>query len=115
VHSATRLEISFSTFGAPGRGLVIRFLVVLLLDIMVHTIEHHDFVPGDFRWRRKLPLPRLGPPAALWLVLLLCILRGSTPLHRRPGRQGLRLALCSMVRELLRHPPSSTASPRAMK
>jgi hypothetical protein len=31
VHSATRLEISSPTFGTPGRGLGIRFLLVSLL------------------------------------------------------------------------------------
>jgi hypothetical protein len=46
------------------------------------------------RWRKKLRLPRLGPSTALCLVLLLCTLRGSTPLHRRPERQGLRLGRC---------------------
>jgi hypothetical protein len=48
VHSATQPEISSPTFGAPGRGLGIRFLLVLLLNIMVHIVEHHDFLPEDF-------------------------------------------------------------------
>jgi hypothetical protein len=47
VHSATRPEISSPTFGAPGRGLGIRILLVFLLDTMVHIVEHHDFVPED--------------------------------------------------------------------
>jgi hypothetical protein len=53
VHFATRPEISSPTFGAPGRGLGIRFLLVLLLDIMVHTVEHHDFIPGDFPMKEE--------------------------------------------------------------
>jgi hypothetical protein len=48
VHSVTRSEISSPTFGAPGRGLGIRFLLVFLLDAMVHIVEHHDFIPEDF-------------------------------------------------------------------
>jgi hypothetical protein len=51
-------------------------------------------IPKTSRWRKKLCLPRLGPPAALHLLLLLCALRGSTLLRRRPGRQGLRLGPC---------------------
>jgi hypothetical protein len=48
VHSATRPEISSPTFGTPGRGLGFRFLLVLLLDAMVHIVEHHDFLPKYF-------------------------------------------------------------------
>jgi hypothetical protein len=29
-------------------GLGFRFLLVFLLDTMVHIIEHHDFMPEDF-------------------------------------------------------------------
>jgi hypothetical protein len=31
-----------------GRGLGFRFLLVFLLDTMVHIVEHHDFMPEDF-------------------------------------------------------------------
>jgi hypothetical protein len=48
VHSATRPEISSLTFGAPGRGPSIRFLLVFLLGAMVHIVEHRDVVSGDF-------------------------------------------------------------------
>jgi hypothetical protein len=48
VHSATRPEISSPTFGAPGRGLGIRFLLVFPLGIMVHIVEHRDVASGDF-------------------------------------------------------------------
>jgi hypothetical protein len=81
VHSATRPEISSPTFGAPGRGLGFRFLLVLLLDAMVHIIEHHDFLPEDF----VLPLPHFGPPTSRRLVRpLLCTMRGSTLPRKRP-------------------------------
>jgi hypothetical protein len=36
------------TFGAPSRGLGFRFLLVFLLDIMVHIVEHQDFMPEEF-------------------------------------------------------------------
>jgi hypothetical protein len=48
VHSATWPENSSPTFGALGRGLGFRFLLVLLLDAMVHIVEHQDFVSEDF-------------------------------------------------------------------
>jgi hypothetical protein len=48
VHSATRPKNSSPTFGAPGRGLGFKFLLVLLLDAMVHIVEHQDFMPENF-------------------------------------------------------------------
>jgi hypothetical protein len=95
VHFATRLEISSPTFGAPGRGLGFRFLLVLLLNIMVHIVEHHDLLPKDFvveeaaasSTPRATNLPRLVRP-------LLCTLRGSTLPRKRPGHLGLRLGRC---------------------
>jgi hypothetical protein len=48
VHSATRPEISSPTFGAPGRGLGSKFLVVFLFDTMVHIVEHRDETSEDF-------------------------------------------------------------------
>jgi hypothetical protein len=73
VHSATRPEISSPTFGAPGRGLGIRFLLVFLLDTMVHIIEHQDFVSEDFMLEeeaasstpRATNLPAPGAAAAV--------------------------------------------------
>jgi hypothetical protein len=48
VHSTTRPEISSPTFGAPGRGLGIRFLLVFLLDMMVRIVEHRADTSEDF-------------------------------------------------------------------
>jgi hypothetical protein len=48
VHSATRPEISSSTFGAPGRGIGFRFLLVFLLSMMVQIVEHRAETTGDF-------------------------------------------------------------------
>jgi hypothetical protein len=48
VHSATRPKISSLTFGAPGRGLGFRFLLVLLLSMMVHIVEHRAETLVDF-------------------------------------------------------------------
>jgi hypothetical protein len=73
VHSATRPEISSPTFGAPGRGLGFEFLLVLLLDIMVHIVEHQDLVLEDFMLEeeaasstpRATNLPAPGAAAAV--------------------------------------------------
>jgi hypothetical protein len=67
-------------------------------------------------WRKKLFLPRHRFPTAQCRALLLCTLYGSIQQRRHPGlhRGRLRVSL-SAARELLRHPPSSTASPGAMK
>jgi hypothetical protein len=76
VRFATRPEISSPTFGAPGRGLGFRFLLVLLLDAMVHIVEHHDFLPEDFMVEeaavsstpRAINLPAPGATAAVHSV-----------------------------------------------
>jgi hypothetical protein len=96
VHSATRPENSSPTFGAPGRGLGFRFLLVFLLDIMVHIVEHQDFMPEDFMLGEEAASSTPQSPTTRLLVqqLLLCTLRGSTLSRRRPGRLGLRLGHC---------------------
>jgi hypothetical protein len=48
VHSATRPEICSPTFGAPGRGLGFRFLLVFSLSMMVQIIEHCAETSVDF-------------------------------------------------------------------
>jgi hypothetical protein len=47
VHSATRPEISSLTFGAPGRGLGFRFLLVSSLSVMVRIVEHRTETSMD--------------------------------------------------------------------
>jgi hypothetical protein len=116
VSSATRPENPSPTFGAPGRGLGFRFLLVLLLDAMVHIVEHHDFLPEDFMveeaaasstpWTTNLPAP--GVAAAVHSA------RQHTPAQTSRTSRAAPGAL-SAARELLCHPPSSTASPGAMK
>jgi hypothetical protein len=48
VHSATRPEIFSPTFGAPGRGLGFRFLLLFLLGMMVQIVEHRADTLEDF-------------------------------------------------------------------
>jgi hypothetical protein len=116
VHSATRPENSSPTSGTPGRGLGFKFLLVLLLDAMVHIIEHQDFMPEDFMleeeaasstpWATNLPAPRAAAAAQST--------RQHTPAQTSRVSRAAPGSL-SAARELLRYPPSSTASPRAMR
>jgi hypothetical protein len=116
VHSATRLEISSPTFGAPGRRLSIRFLLVLLLNTMVHIVKHHDFSPEDFvveeaaasSTPRATNLPAPGATTAVHSAWQHTPAQMSREFRVVPGA-------LSAARELLRHPPSSTASLGAMK
>ncbi len=108
-------RISSPTFGAPGRGLGSRFLLVFLLGTMVHNIEHHDFIPEDFPMEEEAAssTPRatnrpVPGAAAMHFV------RQHTPAQTSRASRAAPGAL-SVARELLRHPPSSTTSPRAMK
>jgi hypothetical protein len=71
--------------------------------------------PRTSWWRKRLRLPHHDPPTALRL-LLLCVhpARQHTPTQTSKASRAVPGAL-SVARELLRHPPSSTASPGAMK
>jgi hypothetical protein len=109
-------RISSPTFGAPGRGLGLRFLLVSLLDTMVHIVEHHDLMPEDFMLEeeaasstpRATNLPAPGAAAAMHSA------RQHTPAQTSRASR-VALGSLSATRELLRHPPSSMASPGAMK
>jgi hypothetical protein len=48
VHSAIRPEIPSPTFGAPGRGLGLKFLLVFSLSMMVQIVEHRVETLVDF-------------------------------------------------------------------
>jgi hypothetical protein len=91
-------------------------LLGLLLDIMVHIVEHQDFVPEDFMLEeeaafstlRDTNLPAPGAAAVVHSA------RQHTPAQTSRATRAATRAL-SAARELLCHPPSSTASPGAMK
>jgi hypothetical protein len=91
-------------------------LLVFLLDAMVHIVEHNDSMPEDFMveeaaasftpWATNLSAP--GAAAAVHYVRQHTHAQMSRVSRAAPGA-------LSAARELLRHPPSSTASPGAMK
>jgi hypothetical protein len=115
VHSATRPEISSPTFGAPGRGLGFRFLLVFLLSMMVQIVEHRAETLVDFLVEeeaasstpRATNLPAPGATAAHSA-------RQHTPAQTSRASRAAPGVL-SAARELLCHPPRSTTSPGAMK
>jgi hypothetical protein len=82
---------------------------------MVHIIEHHDFMPEDFPVEEEdvsstpratnCPAPGAAVVHSTWQ---------HTPAQTSRASRAVPGAL-SVARELLRHPPSSTASPGAMK
>jgi hypothetical protein len=116
VHSATRPEIYSPTFGALGRGLGFRFLLVYSLSMMVQIVEHRaktsvDFVVEEEAASSTPQVPNRPVPgtAAVHATQQHTTAQTSrTPSRATPGA-------LSAARELLRHPPSSTASLGAMK
>jgi hypothetical protein len=90
-------------------------LPVSLLDTMVQIIEHHDFILEDFPMEEEAAssTPRASNrpvPGAADVRSA----RQHTPAQTfRASRAAL--GALSTARELLLHPPSSTASPGAMK
>jgi hypothetical protein len=117
VHFATRPEISSPTFGAPGRGLGSKFLLVFLSDTIVHIAEHRDETSEDFPMEEETTssTPQSSGCSAPGAAAVRCA-RQHTPAQASRTPLGVAPAgALSTTRELLRHPPSSTASPGAMR
>jgi hypothetical protein len=97
----------------PGRGLGFRFLLVFLL--MVHIVEHHDFMPEDFMVEEAAAssTPRATNLPAPGAAVVHSTRQHTSAQTSRVSRAAP--ASLSAARELLCHPPSSTASPGAMK
>jgi hypothetical protein len=116
VHSATRLEICSPTFGAPGRGQALGFCLSPCSSMMVQIVEHRAETSVDFTVEGEaasstpqVPNHLVPGTAALHDARQHTAAQTSrTPSRATPGA-------LSAARELLRHPPSSTASPGAMK
>jgi hypothetical protein len=82
---------------------------------MVQIVEHHDFVPEDFAMEEEAAssTPRAFNRPAPGAVAV-HYARQHTPTQTSRASRAAPRAL-SAARELLRHPPSSTALPGAMK
>jgi hypothetical protein len=82
---------------------------------MVQIVEHHDFVPEDFPMEEEAvsTMPRASSRPAPGAALVR-FARQHTPAQTSRASRAAPGAL-SAARELLRHPPSFTASPGAMK
>jgi hypothetical protein len=84
---------------------------------MVHIIEHRDVVVGDFLMEEEAASS--APLSSSRLALAAAAVRSTrqhtpTQASRTPSRVAPTEVL-SAARELLRHPPSPTASPGAIK
>jgi hypothetical protein len=82
---------------------------------MVQIVEHHDFILEDFPMEEEAAssMPRASSRPASGATVVRSAWQHTTAQTSRASR-AMPGAL-SAARELLRHPPSSTASPGAMK
>jgi hypothetical protein len=123
------LRIRAGAFRHPAEGFSLRYLArqvgglalgfspVFLLDMMVQIIEHHDFSPEDFPMEEGAAssTPR-GSNRPVPGAAAMHAAQQHTPAQtsRALSRAALGGAL-SAAKELLRNPPSSTASRGAMR
>jgi hypothetical protein len=116
VHSATRPEISSPTFGASGRGLGFRFLFVFLLSMMVQNrgAPHRD-IGGFHAGGGSCFFHTAGsqPPSAGHC----CCGRCTTAYNYADIPDSVEGCFEGVVcgQGVVAPPPSSTASPGAMK
>jgi hypothetical protein len=119
VHSATAppgRRIPSPTFGAPSRGLGIRFLLVFPLSMMVQIVGHRVETSMDFLVEEEVvsSTPQVPNRPVLGTAAVHAAWQHTTAQTSRTLSRMAPGAL-SVARELLCHPPSSMASPRAMK
>jgi hypothetical protein len=81
---------------------------------MVHIVEHHDFMPEDFMVEEASSTPRATNLPAPGAAAAEHSTRQHTPAQTSRASRAAPGAL-SAAKELLHHPPCSTASPGAMK
>ena len=83
---------------------------------MVHIVEHQDFMPENFMVEEEAAssTPRATNLPALGATAVVHSARQHTPTQTSRASRAAPGAL-SAARELMRHPPSSMASPGAMK
>ena len=98
-------------------GLALGFSPVFLLDMMVQIVEHHDLSSEDFPMEEGAAssVPRgSNRPAPGAAAMHAAQQHTPSQTSRTPSRAAHGGAL-SAARGLLRNPPSSTASPGAMR
>ena len=97
-------------------GLGFRFFPVSLLDTMVQIFEHRGLSPVDFLMEEEAAsfMPRGSNRPALGAAAV-CVVQQHTPTQTSWAPSRAALGVLSAARELLHHPPSSTASLGAMK
>jgi hypothetical protein len=83
---------------------------------MVHIVEHQDFMPEDFMPEKEAAssTPRATNLSTHGAAVAVHSARQHAPTQTSRASRAAPGAL-SAARELLHHPPSSTASPGAMK
>jgi hypothetical protein len=117
VQSATRPErfpLQHLTRQVGALGL--KFLLVFSLSMMVRIIEHRAETSEDLVMEQEVASSALRvPDRPEFGVAAVHAVQQHTPaqVSRTPSRAAP--TTLSAARELLRHPPSSTASPGAMK
>jgi hypothetical protein len=117
VHSATRpVDFSHRHLARQVGGFGFRFFPVSLLDTMVQIVEHRDFIPEDFPMEEEVAssMPR-GSNRPAPGAAAVCAAQQHTPAQTSRAPSRAAPGALSAARELLHHPPCSTASPRAMK
>jgi hypothetical protein len=104
------------TFARQVGDLALGFLPVFLLDTMVQIIKHRDLIPEDFLMEEEAisSMPRSSNrPTTGAAAMHAAQQHTHVQTSRAPSRAAPRAL--SVARELLRNPPSSTASPGAMR
>jgi hypothetical protein len=98
-------EISSPTFGAPGRGLGMKFLLVFSLSMMVRIIKHHAKTSEDLAMEQEVAssTPRVPDhPESEAAPVHALQYHTPTQVSRTPSRAAP--TTISTARELLRHP-----------
>jgi hypothetical protein len=98
-------EIYPPTFGTPGRGLGLKFLLVPSLSMMVRIIEHHAKTSEDLAMEQEVAssAPRVFDRPESGAAVVHAV-QQHTPAHvsRTPSRA--TPTTLSAARKLLRHP-----------
>jgi hypothetical protein len=116
VRSATRpVDFSHRHLACQVGALALGFSLVFLFNTMVQIVEHRDFIPEDFPMEEEVAssMPRSSNRPATDAAAVHAAQQHTHVQTSRASR--VAPGALSVARELLRNPPSSKASPRAMR